>query len=133
LTSGNTKSCGHCRKLAHNWCGCGEITGSYWSHVKHNSQLRNKLFGVTIEEAWQIFVEQNRKCAISGVELKFAKNYMKDMRSQTASLDRIDSNKNYTPDNIQWVHKTVNKMKNILSDKDLLEWCKVIVVYNELQ
>jgi len=61
------------------------------------------VFGVTIEEAWQVFLAQDKKCAISGVELKFAKNYMKDPTSQTASLDRKDSAKDYTPENVQWV------------------------------
>ena len=130
LTSGNTKSCGCCRKLAHNWRGFGEITGSYWSHVKHNSNSRGKYFGVTIGEAWQVFLSQNRRCAISGVELIFVRNYMKDPHNQTASLDRIDSAKDYVVDNIQWVHKVVNKMKNILTDSELLEWCRIITENN---
>jgi len=45
----------------------------------------------------------------------------------TASLDRINSVRGYEPDNVQWVHKTVNFMKQALSDKELLEWCQKIV------
>ena len=132
LRSGNSKSCGSCGKLAHNRRGFVEISGAYWSHAHHNANLKKRKFEVSPEEAWQVFVKQNRKCAISGVDLKFAKNYIKDMKTQTASLDRIDSSKDYVTDNIQWVHKTVNKMKNTLSDNDLVEWCKIICEHNKI-
>lgn len=124
------KSCGSCGKIAHNRGG---------------HEDRNMVLQVTLEEVWKIFMAQDRCCAISGVELKFAitgsywsrvkknarsRNYIKNPHEQTASLDRIDSNKGYVPSNIQWVHKVVNIMKNTLSD-DLLEWCKTIVNFNE--
>lgn len=132
LISGNTKSCGSCGKLAYNRRGFAELSGGYWSHVKHNCKLRKKRqFNITEEEAWAQFLAQNRKCAISGVELCFARNYIKNPKSQTASLDRIDSTKDYVIDNIQWVHKIVNKMKNNLSDCDLIAWCKTITENNE--
>jgi len=36
----------------------------------------------------------------------------------TASLDRIDSSKGYVKDNVQWVHKDINRMKwNFPQDK----------------
>ena len=45
----------------------------------------------------------------------------------TASLDRIDSSKGYTIDNIQWLHKDINKMKWDFSQEKFLELCKKIV------
>lgn len=132
LRSGNSKSCGHCGRKAHNWCGYGEISGSYWSHFKHNAKLKNRIVEISIEEAWQVFINQNRKCAISGMELSFAKNYIKNPSSQDASLDRKDSNSGYVIDNVQWVHKVVNKIKNTLSDEELISWCKVIYDHNKL-
>ena len=38
-----------------------------------------------------------------------------------ASLDRIDSSKGYLVDNIEWVHKDVNKAKMALSKEDFLQ------------
>ena len=49
----------------------------------------------------------------------------------TASLDRIDSTKGYTKNNIQWVHKTINKMKNVLHDEEFIQWCNLIANYNK--
>ena len=48
------------------------------------------------------------------IEIKFKKRHND---SKTASLDRIDSSKGYTEDNIQWVHKDVNQMKMDLPEQ----------------
>jgi hypothetical protein len=49
----------------------------------------------------------------------------------TASLDRIDSSKGYTIDNVQWVHKTVNLMKRELNQQDFIDICNKISYYNK--
>jgi hypothetical protein len=61
---------------------------------------------------------------LSGVDIFFGNQYDKD--ETTASLDRKDSGKGYTLDNVQWVHKRVNIMKNIISDMEFIEWCKKV-------
>ena len=43
------------------------------------------------------------------------------------SLDRIDSKKGYVKGNVQWVHKTVNRLKMDLSEEELMYWCNLIV------
>ena len=45
----------------------------------------------------------------------------------TASIDRIDSNKGYIEDNVVWVHKDINIMKNKFSKEYFLMLCKKIV------
>lgn len=44
----------------------------------------------------------------------------------TASLDRIDNKLGYTKDNIQWVYRSVNFMKNELDQNEFIEICKQI-------
>lgn len=44
----------------------------------------------------------------------------------TASLDRIDSTKGYTLDNIQWVHKHINVMKMDLDQEYFIKLCKLV-------
>jgi hypothetical protein len=51
------------------------------------------------------------------------------MRKGTASLDRIDSSRGYTADNIQWVHKHVNLMKRSFNEEYFINTCKQIVTY----
>ena len=46
-----------------------------------------------------------------------------DLKLQTASLDRIDSTKGYSKDNIQWVHKDINCMKMDFSQQYFIDLC----------
>lgn len=109
----------------HKW-----ITGKYWANIKSGARQINIEFDINIEQAWNQFEKQNGKCAISGVLLRFRSPY-EDKICQTASLDRIDSNKGYTINNIQWVHKTVNRIKWALSQDEFIEWCKIIAENNK--
>ncbi len=44
----------------------------------------------------------------------------------SASIDRIDSSKEYTIDNVQLVHKDVNLMKNHFNQDYFINMCKMI-------
>lgn len=46
---------------------------------------------------------------------------------QYASIDRIDSNKYYTKDNIQFISRTLNYAKNSMSTNDFLEFLNILV------
>lgn len=137
VLSGGTKSCG-CLCItgpnsnSNKWNGYKEIPGSYFSSLKCSAKKRNLQLEITIEDIWKVFEKQNRKCKISGLEISFASS-QKNRIDTTASLDRIDSSKGYTKDNIQWVHKIVNRMKNNSSDKDFIKMCNVISGYNQCQ
>lgn len=48
---------------------------------------------------------------------------------QTASLDRIDSLKGYTIDNVQWIHKHINYMKIDLTEQEFFHFIKQIYEY----
>ena len=116
----------------HCWRGYEEILGAIWYRIIHSAKKRNHEVGITIKEAWDLFVKQDRKCAISGVELHFAKNSKELLLGlNTASLDRIDSNRGYITSNIQWVHVNVNYMKQEFGQSKLLEWCKTITRHQQ--
>jgi len=110
--------------------GYEEINGRYWYSIVHSAKLRNLEFNITIQDAWQLYLYQNKQCAQSGVDIVF-KNIGNNQNEQTASLDRIDSSKGYTIDNIQWVHKTINRMKTNLSVTEFHQWCKLVIEHKE--
>ena len=56
----------------------------------------------------------------------------KNRKIGNISLDRIDSSKGYTKDNVQWLHKDVNNLKMDFDQKEFLEWCKKIVKHKNL-
>lgn len=133
LRAGQSTCCWQCGvtkrsgKASSRWSGFQELPGQFWAKIKQSAKRRNIPFSLTIEEAWDKFVGQERRCAVSGVEIQFAPDTQTRHSLQTASLDRIDSNRGYTLDNVQWVHKVVNFMKHSLDQDELLLWCQRIV------
>jgi hypothetical protein len=134
LRNGFTTSCGCLAYPSGNnhssWKGYGEISSDFFSTIKRNAVSRDIEFDVTIEYLYDLLLKQNKRCALSGVELYFGR-VVKDKKSTTASLDRINSSKGYLPGNVQWVHKRVNIMKNNMDEKDFIEFCKCIVEHNK--
>lgn len=132
LANGHKLSCGCLQKKNnkehHAWKGHGEIGGSWWHDLKKGCKRKSRtiLFDLTIESAWELFLSQNRKCAISGIDIGFSTKARRYDRTGTASLDRIDSSGAYTIDNVQWVHKIVNNMKQAMNQSDFIGWCKAI-------
>ena len=128
--NGVVRSCG-CRQIKRGkehsqWTGWGEISGHWWSsHIKHSANCKGRAdieVAITKQDAWELFLAQERKCALSGLQLVISNI----ARTNTASLDRIDSTQGYTKDNIQWLHKDVNMMKRTYNQDYFLELCELI-------
>lgn len=107
------------------WNGFGDISQWYFNGLVYGAKKRNLEFNINIKEIWTLFLEQNARCAISGIEIFFGINY----QTQTASLDRIDNNKGYIIENLQWVNKYINKFRNRLSIEEFKYWCRLIYEY----
>jgi hypothetical protein len=130
LNSGDSNGCHSCSVVSGQkhaqWKGCGDISGGWWStHIGACDRQRNgntTPVKITKEFAWELFQKQNKKCALSGLELVISNDHKKN----TASIDRIDSAKGYTEENVQWVHKHINIMKNRFDQDYFIEMCKLI-------
>jgi len=134
LRTAKVKSCGClCSETTskRTFKGTGEIFGWYWTKLKRHASERNIPFNITIEFAWELYQRQNGKCAISGIPLKmnFRRWSRNDADDNTASLDRIDSSKPYEADNVQWVHKHINWMKNKFSQQYFIEVCREVTMF----
>lgn len=82
---------------------------------------------ITIEDLEDVWEKQNGFCEFSGVKLTLS-SYSKIEKNPiySASLDRIDSSKGYIIGNIRWVSRSINYMKNNMSDEMVWELCKLI-------
>lgn len=94
----------------------------WMTSIKDNLIRGGKIIecSITSDDLYRVLAQQNFKCAYTGIDLNVIdvhKGY------SNASVDRIDSSRGYEPDNIQWVYKPVNIMKNGLSDSDFKELC----------
>lgn len=126
VVAGHYKSCGCLRKRnreqSPTFKGYGQITGTLWNQIRTGAVRRHHSLNVTLRQAWELFLKQNKKCALSGLELKFGTRYYG--KETTASLDRIDSSRGYDADNIQWVHKDINWMKQDFSQSEFIAYCR---------
>jgi hypothetical protein len=105
------------------WSGCGDITGRLWNQIICGARSRNIPVELTIDEVWALFLQQDRKCALTGMVLTMPSS----CKSRgTASLDRIDSSKIYTLSNVQWVHMDVNLMKQQLDESYFVRLCTAV-------
>jgi len=118
------------RNGAYNYEGKGDIGATYFHRVQVNAGLRKLPFEITAIDMWDKYIEQDKKCALTGLSIHIERNYMKKRSNMTASLDRIDNSKAYTIDNIQWVHKDINLMKNKFSEEYFIKMCKLIIKHN---
>jgi hypothetical protein len=136
LISGKIKSCGCLRtetsteniKISHilyprscGFCGIEDIPGGYFSRIRHGAFRRNLEYSVSKEYLWSLFLKQERRCALTGLDIYFNKHEI------TASLDRIDASEGYVEGNVWWLHKDINYLKSDFTLDELFKYCTLIV------
>lgn len=120
------------------YCGChtkkpyplNSIPHVIWKRIIRNASKRNIAFNLDSDNAYKLLLKQRFQCALSGLPIQFPKHgtdYLNNVG--TASLDRINSDLGYTKNNIQWVHKDINLMKNALSLDKFKKLCKLVSNY----
>lgn len=92
-----------------------------------NCKSRFKDFNLTLEDIMDVWNRQNGICPYTGI-LLHSSNYSRINKDPiySASLDRVDSSKGYTKDNVQFVSRAINYMKNTMSHEDTIRLCKII-------
>lgn len=140
LKLGNTKSCGCLKKEANlkinraKYKGGKYITGTEFCRIKQEAKYRNIEFSITIEDIEKIYENQNKKCSLSGIDLIFNTTHYDgggQIINGNASIDRIDSSKGYTVNNIQIVDIYVNRGKSDLTQQEYIEICKKVAKNND--
>lgn len=138
VKSGRTTSCKSCasKRTAKNYPppinfkGIGGLSKTHYSYIKYCADIRNIPFETSLEFLWELFEKQKGFCALSGLKLVLLpaiKSSNVNWDIITASVDRIDSSKGYTKENVWWVHKRINRLKNNYSLEELLYWSKLLL------
>ena len=116
-----------CKKCKANPDYLKALNTTTYNIIIKNAKLRNIKFDVSIDYLSNLIINQNYRCALSGVCITLPKNVKERTNSMfTASLDRIDSGRGYFEDNVQWVHKHVNQMKFDFDQEYFLKLCSKI-------
>lgn len=122
--------------------GCGDLTLTFLYKIKLGAKARGIEWSdrLTVEYLWNLFLEQGKKCALSGLDISLKGDFHipvnnssrnLDYTTFTASLDRIDSYKPYEVGNVQWVHRNINIMKNSFSQEYFIQMCNLVSHANQ--
>lgn len=100
--------------------------------IKKNKLLINKKltikdiqFDFDYNYIYELMEKQNNRCALTNVKMTWTPNDL-----VIASVDRIDSSKGYSKDNIQIVLRYVNSLKGDMSDDDTKQILEKIINHN---
>ena len=124
LINGDSRSCG-CLAEELKFKGLNGISHAYWGRIRSAALKSGREFNISMQYVWDLYEKQNRRCALSNIEIVFEKRSHHCI-NQTASLDRIDNSKGYIEGNVQWVHKMVNRMKSVFDQEDFIKMCESI-------
>lgn len=98
--------------------------------AKHRAKIKNWHYDLDEEFIKELYKKQDGKCAYSGEPLSLEER-CED--KEPFSIDRIDSSKGYTKDNITLITGYINRMKLNWKYDDFLLVIKNIYEYNSLQ
>lgn len=99
----------------------GVLRTSFAYKYQTQADIRGLDWDITFEYLAELLIKQDFKCALTGWDIDAM-----EVNKNTASLDRIDSSKGYTEDNVQWVHKMVNMTKQQYTQEEFIDMCKAV-------
>jgi transcription elongation factor Elf1 len=89
--------------------------------IKDASRRKTVQCFITVEHLHDVWQRQEGLCAYTKLPLSSEAHQL-----STVSLDRIDSDKDYTVDNIQLVCVPVNRMKLDYTEDQFIQLCKLV-------
>lgn len=104
------------------------------SNASRRAKDSGREFNITKSDIQTLNLIQGGKCALTGWVLDWepAYNGKRDCPPTRASIDRIDSSKGYTLDNIQLVCDMANRLKSAYSQEEFIAMCKAIAEKHSL-
>ena len=97
----------------------------YLNHLRLKAKTRKGSINFTTADLIALWEAQGGKCALTGWSMTMTRRV--GIVRTNASIDRIDSLKGYTLDNIQLVCVAANKAKFDLSHDEFVKLCKSVV------
>lgn len=92
--------------------------------AKRRALHKNLDFTISFDTIYDLWNRQKGLCAISKIPMTLIIGQNRSLYNM--SLDRIDSSKGYTPDNVQLVCDIVNRMKLDASLQEFINLCRLI-------
>lgn len=94
--------------------------------AKRRSEKKQLEFNLTDSDLLEIYKKQNGKCYYSGITME---KIPKIDNYYNVSIDRVDSSKGYTKNNVVLCCDSINTMKNSMPIKIFIDICQKIVLH----
>ena len=115
------KSCGQSKRAGVIHSGTHRnIRRSVFAQVERAAAVRSLPFEITIDDVADLLVSQGGTCAFTGEPISF------NQAPINGSIDRIDNDLGYTPNNIQLVSKQINMLRGSLTIERFKELCALV-------
>ena len=93
--------------------------------TKRRSKEKNIFNDLNIDFLMYLWEKQKGLCAITGFPMTY--KFYEGRVNTNLSVDRIDSTKGYSKENVQLVCMAANQMKNDLSMNEFIELCEAVI------
>lgn len=103
------------------------------SGLRQSALKRGILFAIDKDDLLGKWIEQEGKCALTGIKLDWRVrrgSTRGHAEFKVPSVDRIDSQKNYTLSNVQIVSDCINVMKNEFTTAQFVNFCRLVVKFD---
>tara|TARA_Y100000034_G_scaffold112912_1_gene147353 strand:- start:258 stop:644 length:387 start_codon:yes stop_codon:yes gene_type:complete len=105
--------------------------GTALKNARSRAAKKNIPFDITRKYIKDIFENQNGECYYSGLSLNIVKgDPMVAIDPLKMTLDCIDPSKGYVMGNVAWCAYCVNALKQRMSEEELINICKAVVIHN---
>jgi hypothetical protein len=101
-----------------------DIPKTWFNKSKTSAEIRKLEFTITINDVYSLYLKQDKKCALTDLDLYWEKVGTKHI----VSIDRIDSKIGYILSNIQLIHKDLNFMKQQYSQDYFMDMCELVAI-----
>lgn len=100
--------------------------------IKSRAAKKQLAVDLDIEFLLWLYEQQNGKCSRTGRTLLASSGACKVLSvSDTVSVDRVDSTKGYTKDNVELVTYSYNTAKNTMTTEEFITMCKQVLALAE--
>ena len=103
-----------------------------WANAKFRAERDGLEFSINVDDVKNQYISQNGICFYTGNKMD-VKNLPWKSNGSSISIDRVDSNKGYTVENIVLCENFVNRMKGNLSQKEFFGLCETITKFSMMR
>lgn len=93
--------------------------------TRRRSKEKNIYNDLTVDYLLYLWERQKGRCALTGIPMTY--KFYEGRVNTNVSVDRIDSTKGYSKDNVQLVCMAANQMKNDLSMEEFIKMCESVL------